>query len=110
MVNIGSAQAPTVTITAPTGTVFVSSFPISTNINMQISHPAGLQHLQVFDAEISQMSPVSTPYALLTHIGNPFNQYGACSGQMTPANQISACSVNTAVASVSVMWQVPAAG
>jgi hypothetical protein len=108
--SIGFAQAPTINITAPTGTVFVSSFPFNTNIIMQISHPAGLEHLQVFDAEVSQISPVSTAYALLTHIGNPFDQNGACSGQMTPANKISACSTNLGTANVSVMWQVPAAG
>src|SRR5260370_21540015 len=77
---------------------------------MQISHPAGLANLQVVDVAGAQVGPVSTPCTLLTHIGNPFDQNGACSNQMTPVNQISACSVNTGVGSVSVMWQVPAAG
>jgi hypothetical protein len=104
------AQAPTINITGPTGTVFVSSFPFGTNITMQISHPAGLANLQVFDVAVAQVSPVSVPYTLLTHVGNPFDQNGACSNQMTAANQISACSVNTGVANVSVMWQVQAAG
>jgi len=101
---------PTINITGPTGTVFVSSFPFGTNITMQLSHPAGLANLQVFDVEVAQVSPVSTPFTLLTHIGNPFDSNGACSNQMTPANQVSACSVNTGVGNVSVMWQVPAAG
>ncbi len=114
MAAAGFAQAtnipPTINITGPTGTVFVSSFPFGTNITMQISHPAGLANLQVFDVEVAQVTPVSTPFTLLTHIGNPFDVNGACSNQMTPVNQISACSVNTGVGSVSVMWQVPAAG
>ena len=101
---------PTINITGPTGTVFVSSFPFGTNITMQISHPAGLANLQVFDVEVAQVTPVATPFTLLTHIGNPFDQNGACSNQMTPINQVSACSVNTGVANVAVMWQVPAAG
>jgi len=101
---------PTINITGPTGTIFVSSFPFSTNITMQISHPDGLDKLQDFDVQTSQVSPLSTPYASLTHIGNPFDQVGACSNQMIPGNQVSACSVNSGVANVSVMWQVPAPG
>lgn len=101
---------PTINITGPTGTVVVSSFPFSTNITMQISHPDGLDKLQVFDVQTSQISPISTPYALVTHIGNPFDQNGACSNQMIPSNQISGCLVNAGVATVSVMWQVPGPG
>ena len=41
------AAAPTINITGPTGTVFVSSFPFGANITMQISHPLGLANLQV---------------------------------------------------------------
>jgi len=107
---LAAGLPPAVNITGPTGTVIVSSFPFSTNIALQISHEDGLDNLQVFDVETSQVSPVLTPYASLTHIGNPFDQTGACSNQMIPANQISACSVNNGVASVAVMWQVPAAG
>jgi hypothetical protein len=101
---------PTINITGPTGTIFVSSFPFSTNITMQISHPDGLENLQVFDVQTSRVSPNPTAYADLTQIGNPFDQNGVCSNQMVPANQISACSVSIGVASVSVMWQVPSAG
>src|SRR5438094_4751359 len=87
----GQNPPPTINITAPTGTVFVSSFPFGANIDMQISHPDGLDKLQVFDVEISQISPVSTPYTQLTQVGNPFDNSGACSNQMIPANKISAC-------------------
>jgi hypothetical protein len=101
---------PTINITGPTGTVIVSSFPFSTNITMQISHPDGLDKLEVFDVQTSQISPSPSSYALLTKIGNPFDQNGACSNQMIPANQISGCLVNSGVATVSAMWQVPTAG
>jgi hypothetical protein len=101
---------PTINITGPTGTIFVSSFPFSANITMQISHPDGLENLQVFDVQTSRVSPNPTSYADLTQIGNPFDQNGACSNQMIPGNQISGCFVSSGVATVSVMWQVPSAG
>jgi hypothetical protein len=106
------ADQPTVNITAPTGTVFVSSFPFSTNVVLQISHPTGeLKNLQVFNLEVSQISPVSTPFTSLTGvIGNPFDNNNACTPQMAPVNGVSACSVNSGIATVSVMWQVQSAG
>ena len=52
------ADDPMINITAPIGTVFVSSFPFTTNVALQISHPSGeLKNLNVFKCRGFQNQP-----------------------------------------------------
>jgi len=108
------ADNPTVNILAPTGTVFVGAFPYTTNLTVQVSHPAGaLSDLNVFDVKVSQVSPVSTPptsILLAGPLGNPFPGNVCSPSQMVIAKGVTSCGVSSGIATVSVSWTISGPG
>lgn len=96
-----TADTPSINITAPTGTVFVSSFPYAATITMTITHNE-LKGLNVLEVLVDDVS-------LSGVIGSPFDNSNNCSGGGTPP--WSNCSTNGSdQATVSFPWSVPGPG
>ena len=111
-----SANEPVITITAPTGPLYVSSFPYSAPITFTIQHgptttsPSTtneLKNVGVLDVSVNGTSLFGQP------LGNPFmngQQENTCSSQMVMP-KVSNCAVTDANnATVSVPWSITGPG
>lgn len=103
--ELAYADDPTILITAPSGVHYVSSFPFSTSITVQVSHPTGqLSDLNVFDVKVAPSGATPTSILPAGPLGNPFPSNACSSSQMVIAKGVTGCSVNAGTATVSVNW------
>lgn len=100
------ADAPTITITAPTGTQFVS-FPYSTSIALNISDGAG-ELDKVNNLTVVVEDGVNPAVTLYTGI-NAFSAGPVCSVQIGGVSGAT-CSVAAGVGSITLPWTVTAPG
>jgi hypothetical protein len=114
--SILSANEPVITITAPTGPLYVTSFPYSAPITFSIQHGPStdspsttneLKNINVLDVLVNGTSLFGQA------IGNPFTngqQDNVCSSQMVMP-KVSNCAVSNANnASVTVPWSITGPG
>lgn len=103
-----SADAPVVSITSPSGTVYSASFPFTLPVSFNVTHHE-VKNLAVLDIQVNGTSILSNG----DPIGNPFSGPGntnACSSSMVLPN-ISACNVaDDDHASATAPWSVQAPG
>ncbi|CAN5692332.1 hypothetical protein BH20ACI4_BH20ACI4_28340 [soil metagenome] len=95
------ADTPTISITGPSGTVFVPGFPYNTTIDFTISH-ADLNDLNALRVDIDGNQ--------LHNFGNPFSTTACNSGGGNLAGVATLCSVAAGTATVKIPWSVPGPG
>ena len=99
-------DVPSVTITAPTGSLTIPSFPYDSAITFNLMHEV-LGTLNVLDITVNGTSILPGGNA----IGNPFDNDGACSNNITGNTAIMACSnTDSNHATVTVRWTIPEPG
>jgi hypothetical protein len=112
------ADEPQITITAPTGALYVSQFPYNAPISFNVHHgpstdnPSTSKELNnVNKLQVSVNGVALADFGNGGPIGNPFSNTNQCSNSMTLANGISNCSVSDANnASVTVPWTITGPG
>jgi hypothetical protein len=115
---IASANEPVITITAPTGSLYVNQFPYSAPITFSIYHGPStsdantnseLKNINVLQVSVNGASLVD--FGNGGPLGNPFDNANKCSSQMTVANGILNCSaIDANNASITVPWTISAPG
>jgi hypothetical protein len=96
------ADAPSLTINSPTGTVYVAQFPTLQQLNVTLTHNQ-LRHLAVLELAVNGVSLTPSP------IGNPFDNANQCKyPNMAVTSSCSTNGLDQAV--ISVPWTVPAPG
>lgn len=99
------ADAPSVTITAPTAPVYVPSFPATLPVTVVISH-ADLGDLHVLDLRLAGSTTSLLPLGAL---GNPFPS-GNCGSQMDFAHGVTSCNTSGTSATVTLLLPVTGPG
>ena len=106
LTSLAFAQAPTVNITGPTGTIFVPSFPAPATITLTLTAGSGydLSNVNALKIEVG-----GTVVLNVDNTGKPFDNAG-CKQPPLPTNV--ACSVDSGLtqATLGVPWMVPGPG
>jgi hypothetical protein len=112
------ATEPQVTITSPSGALYVNQFPYSAPITFNVYHGPSTDS----NGTTSELKNINKLQVLVNGIslanfgdggplGNPFNNANQCSNSMTVANGVQNCSVTDANnATVTVPWTIPGPG
>ncbi len=100
------ADAPSVTITAPTAPVYVASFPATIPVTVVISHSTSLGDLHVLDLRLAGSSTSLLPQE---ELGNPFPS-GNCGSQMDVAHGVTSCNSSGTSATVTLLLPVAEPG
>jgi len=110
--RVVKADAPTIQITGPSGTVFVSQFPYNTSIQLTISDGEGqLDHVNGLSISVDDGNGSAQLYSNI----NAFAQQGQdgpieCSQQFATSYPTGSCSVSAGVGTIGLPWAVPHAG
>jgi hypothetical protein len=112
------ADEPQITITAPTGALYVNQFPYSAPISFNVYHGPSTDTQSTTNElkNINKLQVSVNGVALADFgdggpLGNPFNNNNQCSNSMIPANGVSNCSVTDANnGSVTVPWTITGPG
>jgi hypothetical protein len=112
------ANEPQITITSPTGALYVNQFPFSAPITFSIYHgpsttsPSTTSELK--NVHVLQVSVNGTPLVDFSDggpLGKPFDSNNQCSNQMNIGNGILNCSASDANnATVTVPWTISGPG
>jgi hypothetical protein len=106
------AADPVITVTGPTGTIFVSSFPYSAPITFAVYNGpstdnaatnAELKNLNVLEVSVNGTQIFGTA-------GNPFDNDNACTSQMSLPTVLNCSVLNANNATITVPWSIPAPG
>lgn len=98
-----SADTPTLEITAPSGTVYLASFPSLQSLSLKLTHNE-LDDVNVFRVFVNGVSLIDS-----NTIGNPFDSSNACRAQLAAVT--SSCVTNGLdQATIVVPWNVPGPG
>lgn len=112
------ANEPQITITSPSGALYVNQFPYSAPITFSVYHGPSTStpstNSELKNINVLQVSVNGTALADFSRggpLGNPFDNDNHCSNQMTTANGILNCSATDANnATVTVPWTISAPG
>jgi hypothetical protein len=112
------ANEPQITITAPTGALYVSQFPYNAPISFNVYHgpstdsPSTNKELKNINKLLVSVNGVAlADFAEGSPVGNPFDNNNQCSNKMTVANGVLSCSVTDANnATVTVPWTISGPG
>lgn len=112
------ANEPQITITSPSGALYVNQFPYSAPITFGIYHGPSTSepstNSELKNINVLQVSVNGTPlidFGSGGPLGNPFDNANHCSAQMTVANGISNCSaIDANNATVTVPWTISGPG
>jgi hypothetical protein len=115
---IGFANEPQITITSPSGALYVNQFPYSAPITFSIYHgpsttspstTSELKNINVLQVSVNGVPLVD--FGSGGPLGNPFDNDNHCSSQMTVANGILNCSSSDANnATITVPWTISGPG
>jgi hypothetical protein len=103
LVTPASANAPTLAITAPTGTVFVNQFPYNASVTFTVTH-AELKDVNVLNVYLNDVQIWDGDA-----VGKPFDNFNNCKSNLTV--HTSSCSTNGSdVATVTIPVVIPSPG
>ena len=112
------ATEPQISITSPTGALYVDQFPYSAPITFNVYHgpstdsPSTNSELKnINKLEVSVNGVALVDFADGSPLGNPFDNANHCSNSMTAANGILNCSaIDANNATVTVPWKISGPG